>query len=589
MKKLLTTALVLAMIMTTLCMTPAVYAADAPTVSAGTTQEMSGNDTVSIAFTNVSGAKWVVCSVKANATGECIFIGEKRGNKAAAEGFSFLLTNSETTLKTNPAYFTVEATVTNADGSVTVLAPYVFQYHPYGELQDIIREMLGKTPLVYTDGTIADGASKIGITLPSYYDSANDSVILANILAVTSPVNYASLYNVPFDYTDGTNIPQVQFETDLKNAIIFATINSQSASAITSLINNAPADVGISESTDEKMWYNNAAANKTAIISKLATKTYVSPADFVNQFKTEAFLNELSTKNTLDVISFLRARNDRYTNYGLASPLTGGTVTHLDFTTYDLKASTPRKGEYAGTYMVGEYSSLTDLENKFAQLLVDLDGITEPTTPTGPTGPTSPSATPTVNVGLTTPLVGENAAPFTDIDDVEWAKEAIVALAKEGVIEGVSAKQFQPNADVTREQFVKIIVNTFGLKSTGVVAPLEDVDQNEWYASYINTAVELGIVKGVSDTEFGVGQKITRQDMTVIMYRVANYIGKNIVAKSNRSFTDAAYIDDYAKEAVTALYKAEIVNGVADGVFGGWQTATRAQAAKLCYDLREAN
>ena len=185
-------------------------------------------------------------------------------------------------------------------------------------------------------------------------------------------------------------------------------------------------------------------------------------------------------------------------------------------------------------------------------------------------------------------IVGENVNPFTDIDDVEWAKEAIVALAKEGVIEGVSAKQYQPNANVTREQFVKIIVNTFGLKGTGEVAAFEDVDQKDWYATYINTAVELGIIKGTSDASFGVGQNISRQDMTLIMYRVAKYVGVDVAAKSGRTFTDANSIDSYAIDAVTALYRAGIVNGVADGVFGGQQTATRAQAAKLCYDLRES-
>ena len=72
------------------------------------------------------------------------------------------------------------------------------------------------------------------------------------------------------------------------------------------------------------------------------------------------------------------------------------------------------------------------------------------------------------------------------------------------------------------------------------------------------------------------------------MYRVAKYIGKDLAAKSSKMPEDMDSIDDYAYEAVVALYQAEIVNGVAEGVVAGWQTATRAQAAKLSYDLREA-
>ena len=375
----------------------------------------------------------------------------------------------------------------------------------------------------------------------------------------------------------------------MKSEILVATLSAGNAGKIKNLLDSAYTDVGLTAETPERLWYEN--LDKTAIATKLAGFTYATISDFVNQFKSEVFVAKLSGTYSTEVMAFIESNYSNYTNYGTATHLSSesGTPTVLDFITYNsLVSGSSFRQEYAGTYMAATYANLDVLEERFADLLIALPNINEPVqnTPTGPS--VSVGSDNTISVGLVNPIVGENSIPFTDIDDVEWAKEAIGALYREGVIEGVSAKQFQPNSNVTREQFVKIIVNTFGLKGNGTATSLTDVDQSAWYASFINTAVELGIINGVSDTAFGIGQNITRQDMTVIMYRVANYIGKDISPKSSRVPTDMSSVDNYADDAVVSLYQAGIINGVSEGVFAGWQTATRAQAAKLCYDLREA-
>ena len=598
MKKLLTTAMVLAMLMTMFCMAPAVTAAEAPTMNIEVVNVASGEDTVSATFTGVETARWVVWSVKADSTGEYIFIDEKTGSDAQTNGFTFVFGSTETAIKAL-VNFTAEAKIVNADGSKSTLVTPII-YRTYSEVQGYIRNMLAGTK------TVSETKEILQFTLPAYYVSDVDATVVAAL-----NVEYAAELANPYDpYDSSTWIDPMSFYSKLNEEVLIATINGRNASAIENLLNNYFGDVGLLEDDQEKEWYEGS-AERSAITTKLATYTYASVADFTNQFKAFAFINKLSATDSTSIIDFLRLNNNMYVNYGTqTNAISGGTLTKLRFEdepgdpagvadSFDELATTDKRIEYAKKWLAIPYASLTELEERFAALLDEETGlasISDPQ-PQAPTVTITPSLSlggayvskPTVSVGLEKPIVGEKALPFKDLDNVAWAKEAIEALYTEGVINGVDANQFLPNAEVKREEFVKIVINTFGLEGSGKASNFKDVDPNAWYAPYVNTAVELGLVNGVSATEFGVGENISRQDMAVLLYRIANKLGYEIKATGIKSISDIDSIADYAKEAVDTFYKAGIINGVSEGVFAGAQTATRAQAAKLCYELREAH
>ena len=161
----------------------------------------------------------------------------------------------------------------------------------------------------------------------------------------------------------------------------------------------------------------------------------------------------------------------------------------------------------------------------------------------------------------------------------------IDALYEKGVINGVDGENFNPEGIVTKEQFVKIIAGTFDIKSSGETKSFSDVPAGQWYTEFINAAVENGIVNGVSDTDFGLGTNISRQDMAVIVYRVATKFGITLPEVRSDKPADIDGVADYAKDAVAALYQAGIINGVGDGKFAPSDIATRAQAAKIIYEL----
>ena len=91
---------------------------------------------------------------------------------------------------------------------------------------------------------------------------------------------------------------------------------------------------------------------------------------------------------------------------------------------------------------------------------------------------------------------------------------------------------------------------------------------------------------GVDDTHFGVGQKISRQDLCVMAYRTLNACDVEIPETTEEvEFRDKTEIADYARDAVAALQKAGVINGDDDRHFNPQQTATRAEAAKIIYGV----
>ena len=175
---------------------------------------------------------------------------------------------------------------------------------------------------------------------------------------------------------------------------------------------------------------------------------------------------------------------------------------------------------------------------------------------------------------------------FTDLEQASWAKDAIIYLAQKGIVNGKTETEFFPDDNITREEAVKILVLAFAPDAQAAEISFADADKNAWYHSYIAKAVGAGIVNGYSDTRFGIGDKISREDMVTMIYRAA--VNSGITLQTEEiGFADGNDIADYAKEAVGALSKAEIVSGVDFSHFAPKAQATRAQMAKIIYRLLE--
>nr|QGT51253.1 hypothetical protein Firmicute1046_3290 [uncultured Firmicutes bacterium] len=195
----------------------------------------------------------------------------------------------------------------------------------------------------------------------------------------------------------------------------------------------------------------------------------------------------------------------------------------------------------------------------------------------------------TVNTETTVPPSTDgnpSGSVFTDLQETPWAEKAILTLAEQGVINGVGDNRFAPAEQVTRGQFAKILIGALQLRQEGAQADFTDISPEDEFYPFIASAQKLGIVSGLGDGSFGVNDVITREDLGVMLVRAATVIGVEFSSQAEEiSFADADTIADYAREAVACLQRAGIMNGVGGGRFAPRESANRAMAAKVIYEL----
>ena len=174
--------------------------------------------------------------------------------------------------------------------------------------------------------------------------------------------------------------------------------------------------------------------------------------------------------------------------------------------------------------------------------------------------------------------------PFNDLYSADWAEQSIIALYEKGVISGEAEGIFNPGGNVTKEQFVKMLITALEITGAQTGADFSDVSSSEWYYPYISVAKDAGIVNGISDDIFGTGTFITRQDMAVTAHR-ALALKTDVAGGTPGEFKDSGEIDGYASESVGAMAEIGIIIGDENGMFAPKANATRAQAAVIVYRL----
>ena len=172
------------------------------------------------------------------------------------------------------------------------------------------------------------------------------------------------------------------------------------------------------------------------------------------------------------------------------------------------------------------------------------------------------------------------------MDNHLWAKEAVNYLVKKGIVNGVSTVKFSPEANVTREQFAKMAVLMTASYNQNSVSAFSDVSTDEWYSSYVASAAVAGLVNGRPDGTFGVGEYITREDIAVILMRIAELKGIKF-NDGQIKISDFSSVSDYAARSVNSLNSIGIIKGNEKGEFEPKRYATRAEAAVLIYALQK--
>lgn len=106
-----------------------------------------------------------------------------------------------------------------------------------------------------------------------------------------------------------------------------------------------------------------------------------------------------------------------------------------------------------------------------------------------------------------------------------------------------------------------------------------DVKTDAFYSDAVTWAVQKGITKGVSDNEFGPGQKCSRGQILTLIYRA---LGSPAVNGSGDRFADVAS-DAYYHDAAVWAAEAGVTAGTSDSTFSPDQVCSRAQIVTLLW------
>lgn len=174
--------------------------------------------------------------------------------------------------------------------------------------------------------------------------------------------------------------------------------------------------------------------------------------------------------------------------------------------------------------------------------------------------------------------------PFTDVKEDAWYYDAVMALTEQGVIQGMTETTFEPETKLTRAHVVTMLYRMAGEPESSAKIPFTDVPEDAYYADALAWAVEVGVAKGMSETEFAPKLDVTREQFVTFVYRFAALQEKADGESADLSaFEDAASVSGWAQEAMAWAVGQGIVEGMTETTIVPEGTATRAQAATMLY------
>ena len=143
---------------------------------------------------------------------------------------------------------------------------------------------------------------------------------------------------------------------------------------------------------------------------------------------------------------------------------------------------------------------------------------------------------------------------------------------------GVSANEFAPEATTTRAETCSMLARLEGVESANN-AGFADVS-NEWYATAVNWAANVGVVNGYEDSTFRPNTAITREQLAAILMNYAQYKGQDVSARADlNGYTDQP--STWAEEAMQWAVAEELITGVTNDELQPQSSATRAQVAAI--------
>ncbi len=205
-------------------------------------------------------------------------------------------------------------------------------------------------------------------------------------------------------------------------------------------------------------------------------------------------------------------------------------------------------------------------------------------------GASSNASQPTTIQPNTTPKAEptkEMQPVFSDVPQDKWYVKAVQSMAQRGLAKGRENNRFEPNAKITRAEFVAILARIDGNSiDEQTTAHFKDVKSTDWYYRSVAWANANQIAKG-DGNRFNPNRPITREEMAAMLLSYTRYNQSIKLASKNeaKAFADDKQISPWAKESVQAMQVAGIIGGKDNNRFAPKSHATRAETMEMLYRL----
>jgi len=178
----------------------------------------------------------------------------------------------------------------------------------------------------------------------------------------------------------------------------------------------------------------------------------------------------------------------------------------------------------------------------------------------------------------------------------EWAKADVESALSKGIVPNVlcmpsSWETGNFTKDITRAEFASIAVSLYkamgGVEAEGVTSPFTDIEAAPYeLRSYITDAYKLGLINGISQTEYAPGNMLTREQAATILCRVYEKSGGEI-AGSSSAYADDADISDWAEKYVYFMSDKDIIKGIGENKFAPKMNVSIQQAIAIAARMFE--
>ena len=166
---------------------------------------------------------------------------------------------------------------------------------------------------------------------------------------------------------------------------------------------------------------------------------------------------------------------------------------------------------------------------------------------------------------------------FGDVPQTSWFADAVKYVSENKLMNGTSTTAFSPNENMSRAMLATVLYRMSG-ETAEADSSFGDVSSSAYYAAAVNWASSKGIVNGMGADAFSPNASITREQLAAMLYR---YAGEPSVSADLSAYTDAVSISPYAEKAVEWCVAKGILSGKSATRLAPQDTATRAECAAM--------